>query len=584
MARWLYARPACQFELRISPWYPAWRTAATYALKELALQFVQELERIEQPLAAECLRAVQLVRVPEPRIAQRQDVLPVQPLALGWKTLAGEAVEGVLAPGGGQRLLTAVLFVQPIAESFGDLLAERGAGLQRRHRRIEQDALLVDDLEKRDRRILGVGHPRVRVLVLQQVHHLQDLQALQFRRVMDGAVRRLDALVAAAKRAELVEIRHVLLVGRAELLRAEVSGQLDIDSRLLELGDLVVHPVQAVGVKLGKAVGRLDAGPTGTVRVLVEPHRVDAVLAVERGPLVGQLLLRGTGAVAQIQAPELDRLAVHQQLVALADDPPVFAGRPIEPVVQPDRAGAGVAGGLPRIPACDPGFVGQVGDTGIEIQGAGKLDVDGQAASCVAGQFVLGQHDAGGAVRGDLAGRIEADRGDAASSIRHAHGVDLLAQSAPLERTADGTLPALRLDDDLAAFERFAGRQFQDDVGQSRVLFGLQFVLELQSLRCRPGHAERDSDRHARAADFARQRPDGHALFVSAAAVQPHPCPVGAPGNHVQAEVVFALAADDHVRSVLQVRGKGPRFACGGRLARQADAECQYGQARELCC
>ena len=81
--------------------------------------------------------------------------------------------------------------------------AERRAGLQWRHRRVEEDALLVDDLDEGDGRVLGVGQAGVRILMLEQVDHLADLHLLQLGRVVDRAVRRRDAVLSGIELAEL---------------------------------------------------------------------------------------------------------------------------------------------------------------------------------------------------------------------------------------------------------------------------------------------------------------------------------------------------------------------------------------------
>ena len=273
----------------------------------------------------------------------------VEMLADGGEAVALEAVEGLLAPGCGQFLWLPYLASQPVAEPSGHVLAERRAGLQRRHRGVEQDALLVDDLDEGDRRVLGVGQAGVRVSVLEQVDHLADLHVLQLGRVVDRAVRRGDPAFLV-EGAEFVEVRHVLPVGGAELQRAEVGREHHVDSGLLELGDLVVHPVEARRVELDAAILRLDAGPARPVGELVQPHRVDAVFRIERGPLVGQLSFRRAGAVAQVQAPQLDGLAVVEKFVLPADDAAVLARGLLDPVLHADLAGFGRVSRLECIP------------------------------------------------------------------------------------------------------------------------------------------------------------------------------------------------------------------------------------------
>ena len=97
------------------------------AAVELVLQLVEELRRVEQPPAAERLRAVELLGVPEVGIADRQDVAAVEALADGREALVGEAVEGLLSPGGDQPLLAAVLPPEPVGEPLGGLATDRRA-------------------------------------------------------------------------------------------------------------------------------------------------------------------------------------------------------------------------------------------------------------------------------------------------------------------------------------------------------------------------------------------------------------------------------------------------------------------------
>ena len=106
-------------------------------------------------------------------------------------------------------------------------------------------------------RVLGVGHAGVGVLVLEQIRDLQGLHPLQLGRVMDGAVRGRDAAVTQG--AEFLHVGHVLLVGRAQFLRAEGGRERHVDAGLLELRHLVVHPVQGLGIELHAAILRLDA-------------------------------------------------------------------------------------------------------------------------------------------------------------------------------------------------------------------------------------------------------------------------------------------------------------------------------------
>ena len=128
----------------------------------------------------------------------------------------------------------------------------------------------------------------------------------------------------------------------------------------LELGDLVVHPVEARRIELDTAFLGLNPRPARPIDVLVQPHGVDAVLGIECRPLVGQRLLRRTRTVAQVDAPKLDRLAVVVELVLLARDPAVPARRLREPVLHPNLARLG------RVPRreCIPG--GQVRGIGAQ--------------------------------------------------------------------------------------------------------------------------------------------------------------------------------------------------------------------------
>ena len=100
-----------------------------------------------------------------------------------------------------------------------------------------------------------------------------------------------DPVFLAVELAELLDERDVALVRRPGLDRAEVRREVHIDAGLLELGDLIIHPLQPRRVVLGGAVLRLDAAPAGTVGELVETDRVDAELRIERRPFVGERLL-----------------------------------------------------------------------------------------------------------------------------------------------------------------------------------------------------------------------------------------------------------------------------------------------------
>ncbi len=305
------------------------------AVVELALQAVEEDKRIEQPLPAKGLRTVQLGPVPVPRIADGQDVVLVEVLADGREAVVGKAIKSLVAPGGPELVLRSVFGTEPIAELHSHLLPERRTGLERRHRRIEEDALLVDDLDVRDDRVLGVGQARVRVLVLEQVEGLADLHVLQFRRVRHSAMRRREAVVIA-ECTEFLQVGDILLVSRAELQRTKMGREQHVNACFFELRHLIVHPVEARRIEFDAAFLGLNPGPARPIHVLVQPHGVDAVLGIERRPLVGQRLLRRTGAVAQVDAPEFDRLAIVVELVFFARDPAMLTCRLREPVLHPN--------------------------------------------------------------------------------------------------------------------------------------------------------------------------------------------------------------------------------------------------------
>ena len=118
----------------------------------------------------------ELVGIPIPGIPQRQNVVLVKLFADVRKAVAREGIERRSPP----HALASRSWLPYFSRSHWQKRSARVAangrtGLQRFHRAVEQDALLIDDLHEGNGRILGVGQPRVRVLVLQQVDHLADL-------------------------------------------------------------------------------------------------------------------------------------------------------------------------------------------------------------------------------------------------------------------------------------------------------------------------------------------------------------------------------------------------------------------------
>ncbi len=322
---------------------------------ELVLALVKVEHGIEHPLLLVGLAGSQLGRVIEPRIAGRDDILPFP--AFAHESFVAEAVEGPVSPGGQELLLAAVLVLEPLEELLAGPLAKRRNLLELVHRPEEQGAVFVEQLDDRNGRILGIRLARIRILVFEEVDDLADLEILQLTGQEDRSVACLDARASASPQfAELVHEGHGFAVGRAEL-DSERAGELRVDPLLLELRDEVVHAVELFLVELGKALVRLYPRPAGAVGVLVQPHRVDAVVGIEEGPVFGELLLRRTAGIADVQAPELDGLAVVDEFVLVAQDPPVLSGRGVGPFGHA-HCRARLPLGLPLIPVLDFGFGG----------------------------------------------------------------------------------------------------------------------------------------------------------------------------------------------------------------------------------
>ena len=172
------------------------------------------------------------------------------------------------------------LFIASVMEVIGDMSLLRQHGSN-------QEVITRIPPEMADELQAGM-----RVAVAEEVDHLADLEVQKLGRVEEGAVGRGDAVPLGVEGAELLEVGHVPLVSGSHPERAEVRRELGVDAGILEPGHLVVHAVEPFRVEFREAVARLDAGPSRAVGVLVEAHRVDAVLGVECGAPVGELLVR----------------------------------------------------------------------------------------------------------------------------------------------------------------------------------------------------------------------------------------------------------------------------------------------------
>ena len=207
----------------------------------------------------------------------------------------------------------------------------------------------------------------------EQIDHLADLDLLKFGRIVDRAVRRGDPLLVV-EGAEFFEKRNRCAFGGPKFERTEVGRQEHIKSGLLELGDLIVHPIQRRGVEFHAAILRLDAGPAGPVGELVQPHGIDAVSRVETAAAVGQLFFGSGGAVAEVQAPQLDGLAVIQELIGLAFDAAELAGGRVDPVLHADLGGLAIVGvGAEFVPGLEARLKADPSAAGVELHGGRKI-------------------------------------------------------------------------------------------------------------------------------------------------------------------------------------------------------------------
>jgi len=247
-------------------------------------------------------------------------------IAVAQKLLAQR--HGLGVPGRAELLGGAVPLAEPGVEELAEgggvgvgqvvQLAPAPRGPQR---------VLVVDLHKGDRRLLGVRGFRVGVDVGQQIAGVLLLQ-------LDHA--RLEVVQPLVVVRPLLAKRESLLVVQPP---RHVQVQVRVDAVLLELVDEVVELLDPLRVD-DRLVGAL-APDRARVHV-VHAHAVDAEAGEPGGHALGLLALREAGVEAEVGGPEADRPGVGHQAPLLRAHEAVFAGR----LFQPRRDVGGVVRGV----------------------------------------------------------------------------------------------------------------------------------------------------------------------------------------------------------------------------------------------
>ena len=261
--------------------------------------------------------------------------LGVQPLLRGRADL--RALEpGDRGVGGDARELA-----QPLHLGRRARLRQPGVVLRRqqvvvvRRRRVEAEpqAVLVEDLDDRDRRLVPILGLRVGIDVREDLPRVVLLQLDQARVVERHPLRPAD----------LVEVLHAV----PGLVRpADVQVQIDVDPALLELGHEEVEAVELARVEAPAVTGARGDDPARGVEVdEVQAHHVHPVARECAGPHRDVFLRRqqdrASAPVGEMHPPEAEPSAVPPGQMAVPDaHEPVLARRRIQQERHVGRRGA----------------------------------------------------------------------------------------------------------------------------------------------------------------------------------------------------------------------------------------------------
>src|ERR1039458_2946606 len=217
------------------------------------------------------------------------------------------------------QLFGAAILPQPEVEDAGELFIVVGSG----GAKTEIEGVLVEEFHDGDGALIAVFGAGVRVDVGQQVPGVFLLKSDEARIEKRESLAPLD----------LVKVLHAV----AGLIRAShVQVEIDIDSVLLEFGDLIIQPVELPGVE-GAAVvaGGIDNPARRRQVEEVQPHHVDAVAGqgsrVKPSVFMGRKQNRTAAPIGDVDTPEADALAAgFDEVAALNTDEAIFAGGRIE--------------------------------------------------------------------------------------------------------------------------------------------------------------------------------------------------------------------------------------------------------------